>query len=281
MAPTRSPHRHRALLLAALLPLVAAGWWGTPASAQTAHDHGDAGHALHHEMSEAEMAAQIAEHYATHPVRGQAAPLAGEPADTVFLSNFIMNSDGNTGTQVDTVTILVGESVLFQWVGGSHTTTSGTGPLDPEAGLLWDQPINSTTPQYVHTFAVEGLFPFFCVPHSGTMKGAVRVLPAVGVTPLPGGSERLGFLAAPAPNPTTGRVAFRFALPTAGRATAAVYDVRGRRVATVLDDALAAGTYGAAWDGKTADGVAAAPGVYRLRLELPGYGESRQVVVAR
>lgn len=284
MAPIHSPPRGRRIRLAfALLALLTAGaaWRGAPLFAQTGHDHGAAADA-HHQMTEAEMARSVADFYATHPVRGQAAPLAGDPADTVFISSFIMNGDGNTATQVDTVTILKDESVLFQWLGGlGHTTTSGTDPLDPQAGLLWDQPSNSAAPQYVHTFTQEGLFPFFCRTHAVTMKGAVRVLPAVGVVPLPGNESRLGFVAAPSPNPTTGRVAFRFALREAGRAVAEVFDVRGRRVARVLDEQLPAGTFGAVWDGKSEGGVAAAPGVYRLRLQLPGLSASRQVVVAR
>jgi plastocyanin len=279
MAKPQHQTRRRLFVAAALLALCAA-WRGMPASAQSAGHGAMAGHAGH-AMTEAEMARQLDAHYATHPVTGTAAAPTADPADTVFLSNFIMNSDGNLTTQVDTVTIVQNESVLFQWVGGIHTTTNGTGPLDPLAGTIWDQPITSASPQWVQSFPDEGLFPFFCSVHPGTMRGYVRVLPAVGVTPLPGDSRRLGFLAAPAPNPTTGRVSFRFALREAGRAVAEVFDVRGRRVAGVMDEPLGAGSYAAVWDGRTEAGVAAAPGVYRLLLRLPGFSESRQVVVTR
>lgn len=232
-------------------------------------------------MSDEDMARWVEEFYSTHPMAGMPATANAVPAETVFASNFIFNGDGDLGTAVDTVTILENESVLFQWLGGSHTTTSGTGPLDPEAGALWDRPLNSTSQQWEQVFPTEGIYPFFCRPHSGLMMGAVRVLSAVDVTPLPGRRTAVGFLAPPAPNPSSGRVSFRFALAEPGRVVAEVFDIRGRRVATVLDRRLEAGTFGAAWDGRTADGVSAAPGVYRLRLALPGHSDSRQIVLTR
>src|SRR5262249_47235073 len=84
----------------------------------------------------------------------------------------------------------------------------------------------------------------------------------------------------PHPNPSHGATSFRFALSTAGRARAEVFDVRGRRVATVLDRDLGAGAWDAAWDGKDG-GSLAAPGVYYLRLQLPGPIPGRTIVGAR
>lgn len=60
-----------------------------------------------------------------------------------------------------------------------------------------------------------------------------------------------------------------FSLPTpAPRAHLALYDVRGRRVRTLVDDSLPAGTHKMAWDGRTDSGVQAAAGVYFYRLEV-------------
>ncbi len=57
-----------------------------------------------------------------------------------------------------------------------------------------------------------------------------------------------------APNPFAGQATIRFSVPAAGRATVAVYDVLGRRVATPLDAFVRPGTHavsldGAAWPG--------------------------------
>ena len=72
--------------------------------------------------------------------------------------------------------------------------------------------------------------------------------------------------------------AFRFALPRGGRAHIEAYDATGRRIATVLDEALAAGEHAGAWDGRTS-GRAAAAGVYYLRLLAPGVQSSARMVI--
>ena len=111
------------------------------------------------------------------------------------------------------------------------------------------------------------------------MKGVVVVLSTAGVAMAadPGGPA--GFVRPPWPNPTRGSLSFEFALRSAGRARATVFDVRGREVAVPLDRALEAGAWRAAWDGLTRAGSPAAPGVYYLRLELPGRVTTRAVAV--
>jgi hypothetical protein len=74
-------------------------------------------------------------------------------------------------------------------------------------------------------------------------------------------------LFAPWPNPATGgRATLRFDLATAGRVQLALYDVRGRRVATVVNGERAAGSYTVAWNGRGSDGRAVASGVYFAQL---------------
>ena len=79
-----------------------------------------------------------------------------------------------------------------------------------------------------------------------------------------------------APNPaaTTARVAF--GLPTAGRAAVALFDVLGRRVATLAD-----GAFGAGWHTAAVEADRLAPGVYVVRVEAGGRAVSRPLVVAR
>ncbi|MBI5711130.1 MAG: T9SS type A sorting domain-containing protein [Candidatus Eisenbacteria bacterium] len=81
-------------------------------------------------------------------------------------------------------------------------------------------------------------------------------------------------LGAPAPNPTRGRVRIAFTLSRPARATLAVYDVVGRRVATLLDGLQAAGLRTAGWD---AGGVRA--GVYFCRLSAGGADAARAMIV--
>ena len=73
-------------------------------------------------------------------------------------------------------------------------------------------------------------------------------------------SETTSLALTAAPNPSTGPVAVRYATPD-GDATLAVYDVLGRRVATLAEGAHAAGEHTATWEPRPH-----APGVYVLRL---------------
>ena len=62
---------------------------------------------------------------------------------------------------------------------------------------------------------------------------------------------------------------------------AEVLDVRGRRIATVLDQGFAAGSYAAAWNSHDDRGASAPAGVYYLRLRVPGLTETRRFVITR
>jgi hypothetical protein len=88
-------------------------------------------------------------------------------------------------------------------------------------------------------------------------------------------------LAAPAPNPAPGAVDVRFSTPSRGPVTVAVYDVAGRRVRTLLDGVLAAGTHVRVWDGRTDDGAHAANGVYFVRLQADGLTQTRKAALRR
>lgn len=82
-------------------------------------------------------------------------------------------------------------------------------------------------------------------------------------------------LNAVAPNPARGTAVFGFALPRPCRATLAVYDLAGRRVATVVDGNLAAGEY------RYPTTLALSPGVYVYRLTAGEFAAAKKFVVAR
>jgi hypothetical protein len=69
------------------------------------------------------------------------------------------------------------------------------------------------------------------------------------------------------PNPSArGRV--QFSLPKGGRVELAVYDLLGRKLATLAKGNLSAGQYTRQWNGKLDDGSTAGSGVYFYRLKV-------------
>jgi rhodanese-related sulfurtransferase len=86
------------------------------------------------------------------------------------------------------------------------------------------------------------------------------------------------------PNPFTYSTEISFALPDTeshGDLSLRVYDARGRRVATLVDDAVLPAGGRVMWDGTDDRGQAAASGLYFFRLTHDGESQIRRVVLLR
>ncbi|HDR06882.1 MAG TPA: T9SS type A sorting domain-containing protein, partial [Candidatus Coatesbacteria bacterium] len=92
----------------------------------------------------------------------------------------------------------------------------------------------------------------------------------------PEAGSRTTELAAPFPNPAATSVNFAFSLADEGRVSLVLYDLAGRRVATLLDAELTAGRHTVAWD---ASGLA--PGAYIVRLATDGHTLNQRLVISR
>jgi hypothetical protein len=83
------------------------------------------------------------------------------------------------------------------------------------------------------------------------------------------------------PNPFNPATTIRFALPRAERAVLVVYDVSGRRVATIADGVFGPGEFDAAWDGTDDTGRDVASGVYFARLVAGDLAAVRKMALLR
>lgn len=72
------------------------------------------------------------------------------------------------------------------------------------------------------------------------------------------------------PNPFNPQATIRFALPRPLDVELAVFDLQGRRVATVFEGSLGGGAHTKVWRGRTDDGRDAAAGTYLVRLRADG-----------
>ena len=99
---------------------------------------------------------------------------------------------------------------------------------------------------------------------------------ATGVDPLPiPGALVL------APNPFRRALSMQFALPRNEVARVHVFDAAGRRVRTLVDAHLAAGSHSFSWNGRDSLGRSVAPGVYFVRLERADSAVTRRAVLLR
>jgi hypothetical protein len=83
------------------------------------------------------------------------------------------------------------------------------------------------------------------------------------------------------PNPFTRATTLRLALARSGRVSVCVFDLAGRRVRTLADEARPAGEAEVHWDGLDDAGRPVASGVYLVRLRSAGLDESRRVLRLR
>ncbi len=84
------------------------------------------------------------------------------------------------------------------------------------------------------------------------------------------------------PNPFNPQTTIAFSLKERARVTIVVYNVAGERVATLLDDTRAAGSYAdVRWDGRDASGSPAASGVYFYRLTTNEFEQTRKMVLLK
>ena len=97
------------------------------------------------------------------------------------------------------------------------------------------------------------------------------------VTDVPGAILR-DELGAAAPNPFNPSTTIGFSLAAAADVELAVYDLRGLRIATLVNSPRAAGHHQVLWLGRGGDGRTVASGVYFARLSIRGSGRDLSFV---
>ena len=111
--------------------------------------------------------------------------------------------------------------------------------------------------------------------------------PSGTTTDAPGSLEIVpgsAFLGAAVPNPFGRATEIRYGIPGGTRDAAVrldVFDVRGRRVRTLVDRVQEPGTYRVQWNGRDRDERAVASGVYFYRLTWCDFAETRRMVLLR
>lgn len=84
-----------------------------------------------------------------------------------------------------------------------------------------------------------------------------------------------------APNPFNPRTVISFAVPERQRVTLSVYDISGRRRATLLDGLTEKGEHTLAWSAQDDRGRPLASGVYFVRLVSAGHVQTRKIAVLK
>lgn len=83
------------------------------------------------------------------------------------------------------------------------------------------------------------------------------------------------------PNPFNPSTTIEYYLPRRTHVTVTVYNLLGRRIATLVDDAQPRGQQTVTWNGQDSQGNAVATGVYFYRLKTDAFTESRKMLLLK
>ncbi|HMB68403.1 MAG TPA: CehA/McbA family metallohydrolase [bacterium] len=213
----------------------------------------------------------------------------GEPAAQVITTNDIaVNGETYEGSIVEIREVsITGGTWPPPGMDGSVTIDDGSGP----ATLLIDKDtvLDNQGAPAESTFSVRGIatqrdgaYPYTCcwvlLPRYST---DIFQYAPTGVIELPAHESASATALLPnSPNPFRPRTTIRFDLAGIGSQPVRVdvFDVAGRKVATLADDRLPPGSYELEWNGRSDAGENVAAGVYFLRLTTPSTKVSRKMV---
>lgn len=109
----------------------------------------------------------------------------------------------------------------------------------------------------------------------------VKLRVDLGEPQLTLGAEGAVSLSAAQPNPFDGSTRFSVQMERPGLLDVGIYDLAGRRIATLFHGPAEAGARAFTWDGRTDDGTPTAGGVYFYRAVTAGHSVTRKMVMLR
>jgi hypothetical protein len=83
------------------------------------------------------------------------------------------------------------------------------------------------------------------------------------------------------PNPFNASTNISFDLPSDSRVELSIYDLLGRKIATLINGNLSAGNHVFTWDGRSGDGEAMATGVFFYRLRSSNFDETKKMLLVK
>ena len=94
----------------------------------------------------------------THLITGAALLISSQSFATTHV---ITASDANFFTP-DSLTIPIGDTIMFQWIDGTHTATSDN---IPTGATPFDAPLDVSNPTFMYVPDVVGEYNYVCTPH--------------------------------------------------------------------------------------------------------------------
>jgi hypothetical protein len=179
--------------------------------------------------------------------------------------------------------------MLYRNSGSTHVAfdinspVSGTMEGRP-GGLAYSSYVDDAHETMTFTPGTTGWHPIVVYRNTGTNANTDLVYTLLwNTTPIVAVDDQslpktLEFLA-PAPNPMVSNTRLEFAMPQAGHARLALFDLEGRQVRSLVDANVDAGRHSLSWDARSDGGALVGAGLYWARLEVDGRTLIRRLTV--
>lgn len=163
------------------------------------------------------------------------------------------------------LSVVVGDTVVWAWLSGSHTTTSTT---VPSGAATWNATLNSGNPGFMYEVTEPGTYTYRCVPHAGMgMTGTFNATPT-GIEQISAPVLNLNS------NFVNSELEFNYSLMSSSHVKITLYDLTGKDVRTLVNENLQAGLH------SRNEYVGDLPkGIYILNLVASGNAASRKITI--
>ena len=110
------------------------------------------------------------------------------PLNRVFATKHVISVQNFTFSPASITDVIVGDTMRWVWVSGSHTTTSTTIPASAPS---WDHPINSSNTSFEYIVTIAGSYNYKCTPHAsmGMVGSFIATAPAPTLAVLPANQD--------------------------------------------------------------------------------------------
>jgi plastocyanin len=158
--------------------------------------------------------------------------------------------------------VTVDDTIVWQWVAGTHTTTSTSVPA---GALSWDEPMTSAAPIFMYIVTVAGNYSYHCSIHAGMIGTIVAATNGINNPTL---AEALKI------TQTGEDLNVDYFQNHSGMSSIALYDLTGKISRNISNEYQPSGDYKL-----TFSTAGLGKGVYIIDVNVAGQRASRRVII--
>ena len=150
--------------------------------------------------------------------------LAVTLSTTAMAKRHIITASGISFTPASILTVEVGDTMVWVWGSGVHTTTSGVIPAE---AISWDAPLTSTSTVFIYPVTIPGNYNYVCTFHAAMgMVGSFTARAPSAIPDPSAGTPAINVY----PNPFSGTLYYNFDSKGQNFSRLEIYNVTGAKV---------------------------------------------------